>query len=1269
MWAPSAVRAAKKGEVRDLSSWSKRPKEPNRRTPKAATFAVVAVAVLLFGAVAAVAGVTPIGVLHAFTTRTATTVATHDATAPKLSAAHLQKIGGARTHGHKAPAAIAKKGHALPRILAGAVGTASGFEDDDGNLTHETATDWNDFGPLSWSGTAPNQSATATANGWSFLGLTDAEVSSSDTAFKSGTKQDASCPILTPSSAPNKDDLARIYLATHTGSNPAHVYLTLAWERIKQNTPSADAHVAFEFHQGSAACANGDGLVQRTEGDLLLFYDFQSGSASISASTWDATNNVWRTATTVSADAEVNTADTTDNIAPGAPVTLGALEFGEAGLDLTQTFVNLSHGTAGRACETFGNLYAESRSSGSSDQANMEDLVGPANVHVSTCVTPTISTTPNPGSGSLGTHLNDTANITGGNGPTGSVTFNLYPPSDSTCQGTPLYTESNVPLSNGSAATQNGPAAATAGTYHWTATYNGDGNNNAVTSGCADEAVTIAKATPTLTTNASGPVLVGAAIHDTAHLGGGSSPTGTVSFQVFAPGDTSCQTPLTPAPTSATVSGAADYNSGDFTTTAAGTYRWIAHYSGDANNNAVDTACNDANEASTVNKATPTLSTTASGPVTVGAAIHDTAHLGGGFGTLGGTVSFQVFAPGDTTCQTPLTPAPTSATVSGAADYDSGSITADNAGDYRWIAHYSGDANNNAVDTSCNDANESSAVGKASPSIVTSLSSATGAIGDKVHDSSTLSGASAGAGGTATYTVYTNDTCTTAATSAQIDGQPSAVAVTAGKVADSPDVKFLQAGDYYWRVVYSGDGNNNGASSPCNAEDNEHLAIAKNTPTISTKLSSSETLAGSSVNDSASLSGATADAGGTVTYTVFTSAECVDGQTVGEPVTVDAGQVPNSNGMAFPNAGTYYWQASYSGDDNNAAATSPCTDEVLQVDSPSISITKNPKSQSIDSGGTAHFTISVTNTGSVTLSNVQVTDLLAPGCAKAIGTLTPGQSTSYDCALSALTASFTNSATAIGTPPVGPDVTATDTAPVTVNAIPPPPPPPPPPPTIDLGITKVGTPSPSTLGGNITWTLTVVNNGPSKATGVTVADAIPAGTTFVSATSTQGTCTGGAALNCQIGAMNVGQTVTVTLLTTSTATGTIPNTATVVGNEAETNTANNTASASVQVVGPFKPPVNYCTALIVSPKQLVVGKKHTLTIKVSQHGKAIRGIKVRIKGATLSVTTSASNSKGVVKRAVKPTKAGIVTFVPVAHKGCSHPRVGVIGVFTPPVTG
>src|SRR5207244_2992184 len=71
---------------------------------------------------------------------------------------------------------------------------------------------------------------------------------------------------------------------------------------------------------------------------------------------------------------------------------------------------------------------------------------------------------------------------------------------------------------------------------------------------------------------------------------------------------------------------------------------------------------------------------------------------------------------------------------------------------------------------------------------------------------------------------------------------------------------------------------------------------------------------------------------------------------------------------------------------------------------------------------------------------------------------------------------------------------------------------------VDLSITKAGSPATQTLGaGNITWTIVVTNNGPSEATGVTIADPMPAGNTFVSATSTQGTCTGGAILNCRIG--------------------------------------------------------------------------------------------------------------------------------------------------------
>jgi hypothetical protein len=199
--------------------------------------------------------------------------------------------------------------------------------------------------------------------------------------------------------------------------------------------------------------------------------------------------------------------------------------------------------------------------------------------------------------------------------------------------------------------------------------------------------------------------------------------------------------------------------------------------------------------------------------------------------------------------------------------------------------------------------------------------------------------------------------------------------------------------------------------------------------------------------------------------------------------------------------------------------------------------------------------------------------------------------------------------------------------------------------------------------------MVVLNNGPSNATGVTVADPVPAGTSFVSASTTQGSCTGGAVVSCQIGNLNVGASATITLVTRATQTGTVKNTATTVGNEQETNTANNSASSSVQVQGPFVPPVQYCTAVGVTPKSLLAGRPATLRMKVTQHGKAIAGVRVRIKGSTLLIVTKPSDRQGLVRQVVHPKKAGIVRFAPVAHKTCRTVRVGVIGVFTPPVTG
>ena len=146
--------------------------------------------------------------------------------------------------------------------------------------------------------------------------------------------------------------------------------------------------------------------------------------------------------------------------------------------------------------------------------------------------------------------------------------------------------------------------------------------------------VTPQKATPILTTTSSGPVIAGvAAIHDVAHSVGGYGTLGGHGIspsRCSLPGDTTCQTPTSVPPTK-DVTGADDYTSGDFATTASGNYRWIAHYDGDTNNNAVDTACNDSDETSTVNPATPDFSiakdATESSVDHAGAVIHYTIVL------------------------------------------------------------------------------------------------------------------------------------------------------------------------------------------------------------------------------------------------------------------------------------------------------------------------------------------------------------------------------------------------------------------------------------------------------------------------------------------------------------------------------------------------------------------------------------------------------------------------------------------------------------------
>ena len=286
----------------------------------------------------------------------------------------------------------------------GTVGTASGFEDNDGNLVHDTLFDWNDFNPTSWTGTAPYRTSTKTTSGWQFKGLEDASATTSDTAFAGGTKQDNNCPTVNGAKAANKDDLKRIYLSSQTVNN--HVYLNLAWVRIPQNTTSPSAHVAFEFNKGTTACGGSGGLVQRVAGDMLIVYDFEGGSGDpvLTLRRWVTSGSCeissdsapcWGPATNLSAagfaEAKVNTTATAaDTIAPSNE-TLGLSEFGEAGIDLTSAGVF----TAG-ACAAFGTASGVSRSSGNSGTAQMKDLVGPGSFTLSNCGRVTIIKHTNP---------------------------------------------------------------------------------------------------------------------------------------------------------------------------------------------------------------------------------------------------------------------------------------------------------------------------------------------------------------------------------------------------------------------------------------------------------------------------------------------------------------------------------------------------------------------------------------------------------------------------------------------------------------------------------------------------------------------------------------------------------------------------------------------------------------------------------------------------------------------------------------------------------
>jgi uncharacterized repeat protein (TIGR01451 family) len=121
--------------------------------------------------------------------------------------------------------------------------------------------------------------------------------------------------------------------------------------------------------------------------------------------------------------------------------------------------------------------------------------------------------------------------------------------------------------------------------------------------------------------------------------------------------------------------------------------------------------------------------------------------------------------------------------------------------------------------------------------------------------------------------------------------------------------------------------------------------------------------------------------------------------------------------------------------------------------------------------------------------------------------------------------------------------------------------------TADVSITKTATPPVVAVNENLTYDLTVTNNGPNQAAGITVDDPLPAGADFVSATADSGgSCSGTTDVSCSIPSLSSGQAAHITIVVKPTlATSALTNTAKVSTLSDDPNPSNDSASVTTRV--------------------------------------------------------------------------------------------------------
>ncbi len=541
-----------------------------------------------------------------------------------------------------------------------------------------------------------------------------------------------------------------------------------------------------------------------------------------------------------------------------------------------------------------------------------------------------------------GAKVKDTATLSGtkSSTATGKAKYKVY--SDSKCE--TLVSEAGEVTVSGTSVPASEEKTLEAGAiYYWQAEYLGDSLHQASKSTCGKEVLTV-KALVSISTLLAGlgaegeetvegeeiSVPAGTAAVDTATLSGTKASQATGSLEYFVYSDSKCEKLVTGAG-EVEVKGTA-VPASDEVTLEEGTYYWQAVYSGDALHQGSTSNCGDEIARAI---APTTLTTTLGGEgkegaeieVAEGTAVTDSAKLAGKKASEA-TGNVEYFVYSDIDCEELVAEAG-KVTVAGGTVPASTPQTL-KAGIYFWKAEYSGDGSNYMSRSPCG-----SGVLLVTPRITTELSGGESSgeeivvtEGTLVSDSATLHGGKAAeATGTVQYLVYSDEDCEELVTEA------GEVEVEGATVPPSEELE-LEQGTYYWMADYSGEGENPPATSVCGSE----MAVVVTSTSLTTTLAGGgeegaeiEVEEGTAVSDNAELTGTNAaTAEGSVSYIVYADSECTEVVALAGDVDVSKGSVPASEEVALP-AGTYYWQASYSGDGVNQASTGACGAEIEVV--------------------------------------------------------------------------------------------------------------------------------------------------------------------------------------------------------------------------------------------------------------------------------------------------------------------------------------------------